>query len=60
MYVLRRGDWMDALSRGDWMDTLNRGGCMDKNIIIIIIIIVTSFAPISSKIKLSGATKPGD
>ena len=26
--------------------------------IIIIIIIVTSFAPISSKIKLSGATKP--
>ena len=29
-------------------------------IIIIIIIIVTSFAPISSKIKLSGATKPGD
>ena len=24
------------------------------------IIIVTSFAPISSKIKLSGATKPGD
>ena len=26
----------------------------------IIIIIVTSFAPISSKIKLSGATKPGD
>ena len=28
--------------------------------IIIIIIIVTSFAPMSSKIKLSGATKPGD
>ena len=28
--------------------------------LIIIIIIVTSFAPISSKIKLSGATKPGD
>ena len=28
--------------------------------VIIIIIIVTSFAPISSKIKLSGATKPGD
>ena len=27
---------------------------------VIIIIIVTSFAPISSKIKLSGATKPGD
>ena len=27
---------------------------------LIIIIIVTSFAPISSKIKLSGATKPGD
>ena len=26
----------------------------------LIIIIVTSFAPISSKIKLSGATKPGD
>ena len=29
-------------------------------IYLIIIIIVTSFAPISSKIKLSGATKPGD
>ena len=28
--------------------------------VYIIIIIVTSFAPISSKIKLSGATKPGD
>ena len=26
----------------------------------VIIIIVTSFAPISLKIKLSGATKPGD
>ena len=26
--------------------------------IIIIIIIITSYAPISSKIKLSGATKP--
>ena len=32
----------------------------DAKKIIIIIIIVTSFAPISSKIKLSGATKPGD
>ena len=46
---------MDALSRGEWMDALSRGAW-----IIIIIIIVTSFAPISSKIKLSGATKPGD
>ena len=45
---------MDALSRSGWMDALSRGGW------IIIIIIVTSFAPISSKIKLSGATKPGD
>ena len=43
---------MDALSRSGWMDALSRGGW--------IIIIVTSFAPISSKIKLSGATKPGD
>ena len=35
-------------------------GASRVNIIIVIIIIVTSFAPISSKIKLSGATKPGD
>ena len=45
---------MDALRRSGWKDALRRGGW------IIIIIIVTSFAPISSKIKLSGATKPGD
>ena len=45
---------MDALRRSGWKDALSRGGW------IIIIIIVTSFAPISSKIKLSGATKPGD
>ena len=31
---------------------------LDHYIIIIIIVIMTSFAPISSKIKLSGATKP--
>ena len=31
-----------------------------KDILVVIVIIVTSFAPISSKIKLSGATKPGD
>ena len=36
------------------------GRSNEDKLIIIIIIIVTSFAPISSKIKLSGATKPGD
>ena len=40
------------------MDEFNDRSCV--YVIIIIIIIVTSFAPISSKIKLSGATKPGD
>ena len=36
--------------------------CSFKHVIIIItiIIIITSFAPISSKIKLTGATKPRD
>ena len=32
----------------------------DKRLIIILLIIMTSFASISSKIKLSGATKPRD
>ena len=41
-------------------DELSPYGTIFRNSSYNIIIIVTSFAPISSKIKLSGATKPGD
>ena len=61
-YVFRDHDLYQYVFRDHDHNTCSEtlSACVEDWHIIIIIIIVTSFAPISSKIKLSGATKPGD